>query len=69
METTTGRLRAVWALSERGPRTHRTRVGVAWENDDQTIALRLDAVPIQGRLLIGGWLPEAEAVLAREVIS
>jgi len=52
METTTGRLRAVWALSDRGTRTHRTRIGVAWENEDRTIAVRLDAVPITGRLLI-----------------
>ncbi len=56
METIDAKLKVIWALSERGARTVRTRVGVAWENADGSLSARLEAVPLSGRLEVRDWV-------------
>lgn len=60
MESTRGKLRAVWAIAECTGRTTKTRIGVAWEGADGTIMARLDALPVSGQITIEGWLPALE---------
>jgi hypothetical protein len=39
------RPKAVYALTERGGKTYWTRVGIAYVNRDDSLTLRLDALP------------------------
>jgi hypothetical protein len=55
------KLKAVWAITDRGGRSYRTRVGVAWESEDGTLTARLDALPMSGQLTIEDWVPPAVA--------
>lgn len=60
VESTRGKLRAVWAIAECAGRTTKTRIGVAWEGADGSILARLDALPVSGQLTIEGWQPALE---------
>ncbi len=42
----------VFAVTERGDRTHWTRIGVAFVNRDSSLTLRLDALPLNGTLVV-----------------
>ena len=60
MDAIAGKVKVVWSITERGARTHMTKVGVAWEAEDGTIQARLDAMPLSGRFCIRPWLsPES----------
>ncbi len=59
MGPTGTKLKAVWAITDRGGRSYRTRVGVAWEAEDGTLTARLDALPMSGQLTIEDWVPQA----------
>ena len=56
MEPTTGKVKIVWSMTERGSRTHWARIGVAWESRDGVLHARLDALPINGRICIRPWV-------------
>jgi hypothetical protein len=42
----------VYTVTERGEKSFWTRVGVAFENRDGSLTLRLDAVPVNGMLQV-----------------
>jgi hypothetical protein len=63
MNKTTGRLRSVWATGERAGKPHRTKVGVACEMEDGTLLVRLDAVPLAGKLVVSEWSSAEEAAV------
>lgn len=69
METIDAKLKVIWAMTERGTRTYRTRVGVAWENEDGSLSARLDAVPMSGRLEVRDWVERSEEPALEEVSS
>ena len=48
----TTKTKAVYALTERGERTYWTRVGIAFVNKDQSLTLRLEALPVSGTLQV-----------------
>jgi hypothetical protein len=60
VESTRGKLRAVWAIAECAGRTTKVRIGVAWEGADGSILARLDALPVSGQITIEGWRPALE---------
>lgn len=41
-----------YTVTERGGRTFWTRVGVAFTNRDGSVTVRLDAVPVSGKLCL-----------------
>lgn len=49
-KTVTARRLVVFAPKKRGETTHWTRAGVAFENRDGTITLKLDVLPLDGEL-------------------
>jgi hypothetical protein len=59
MDATRVKLKVVWAVSDGDGRPRRTRVGVAWQNDDGSLSARLDAFPVSGRLRVVDWTPTA----------
>ncbi len=44
--------KVVYALTERDGRTYWTRIGVAFVNKDESITVRMEAVPLSGQLNI-----------------
>ena len=48
----TTRPKAVYALTERGDKTFWTRVGIAFVNRDDSITIKLEALPVSGQLQV-----------------
>jgi len=44
--------KVVYAITERGEKSYWTRVGVAYENRDHSLTLKLDALPVSGTLQV-----------------
>lgn len=44
--------KVVYAITERGEKSYWTRVGVAYENRDRSITIKLDALPVSGTLQV-----------------
>jgi len=62
MEEQTKNMKIVWAVVERtqsgsATKSFWTRVGVGFVNRDGSLTLRLDAIPLSGRLQVREWEP------------
>ena len=62
MEEHTKNMKIVWAVVERtqadsATKSFWTRVGVGFTNRDGSLTLRLDAIPLSGRLQVREWEP------------
>jgi hypothetical protein len=60
VETIETKLKVIWAMTDRGTSSYRTRVGVAWENADGSLSARLDAIPMSGRLEVRDWVARVD---------
>jgi hypothetical protein len=66
---TSARLKLVWTVTQRGGRSYRTRVGLAWDNPDGSLSARLDAVPVSGEILVDDWVPSTDPRSGRVGVS
>lgn len=58
MEEQSKNMKTVFTVVERGPgKSYWTRIGVGFENKDGSWNLRLDAIPISGKLQVRNWEP------------
>lgn len=48
-------IKAVYAITERGGKSYWTRIGIGFVNRDQSITVKLDAVPVSGQIQIREW--------------
>jgi hypothetical protein len=48
-------MKAVYAITERGGKSYWTRIGIGFVNRDQSITVKLDAVPVSGSIQIREW--------------
>ncbi|HLK37649.1 MAG TPA: hypothetical protein VKU41_12905 [Polyangiaceae bacterium] len=56
MEEQPRNMKAVYTIVERGQgKSHWVRVGVGFTNQDGSLNLRLDAIPVNGRLQVREW--------------
>lgn len=53
-------LKAVYTTVERSGRTHHLRIGTAEVKADGSLAVRLDAIPVSGKLMIEDLNPQRE---------
>jgi hypothetical protein len=53
-------MKVAYALTERGEKTYWTRIGVAYTNRDESITIKLDAVPVSGTMQVREWTPRDE---------
>ena len=51
-ERSNARMKIVYAITEKGEKSYWTRIGVAYTNRDNSITVKLDALPISGTLQI-----------------
>lgn len=54
-------LKIVYNITERGDRSFWNRIGVAYENRDGSLNIKLDAVPVNGTMQVRDWTPRDEA--------
>ena len=62
------RLKMVYVITERAGKSYWNRIGIAFVNQDGSINVKLDAVPVKGELQIRDYVPredEPEAPRAR----
>lgn len=51
-------MKIVYSITERGGRTHWTRVGVAFVNNDGSLNVKLECMPVNGELHIRDSVPD-----------
>lgn len=51
------KLKHVYQVSKRGERTFWTKIGVAFENRDGSLNVKLDSLPINGEMCIRDYIP------------
>lgn len=54
------KLKVVYAITERGEKSYWTKIGVAYTNRDNSITIKLDAVPVGGTMQVRDWTPRDE---------
>jgi hypothetical protein len=54
------KMKIVYVISERNSRNYWNRVGVAFVNNDGSINVKLDAMPVSGQLQIRDYAPREE---------
>lgn len=55
------KIKTVFTITERAGKSYWTRVGVGHVNNDGSIGLKLDAIPINGTLQVRDYEPPGEA--------
>lgn len=54
-------LKIVYNITERGDRSYWNRIGVAYENRDGSLNIKLDAIPVNGSMQVRDWTPREDA--------
>ena len=57
-----GKMKIVYVISERNSKSYWNRIGVAFVNNDGSINVKLDAVPVTGELQIRDYSAREEGV-------
>lgn len=61
----TNKMKIVYVISERANKSYWNRVGVAFVNNDGSINVKLDAVPVTGELQIRDYVAHESSSLGR----
>lgn len=55
------KMKIVYSISERGSRNYWTRIGVAFVNQDGSLNVKLECLPVNGELHIRDYVPREDA--------
>jgi hypothetical protein len=65
----TSKMKMVYVITQRNNKSYWNRIGVAFVNNDGSLNVRLEALPVSGELQIRDYVPREEGVgyaIARE---
>ena len=59
------KMKIAYAVTERNSRSFWTRIGVAFTNNDGSLNVKLDSVPVNGELQIREYVPKEDSAPLR----